>query len=378
MLNSFNHHPQEGLLNHYSPVIAAHRGASADYPENTLAAIKHLLFISRRYPSLTFFVEVDVRSSKDGKMVLMHDASALRMTGNKRFIEDMYSQEIELLAVKKSRSQPIGSSSNNFINPNITAADFRVPSLDEVMQVISQHNKKIGRGEKVVGLAIDLKPAYRGKPRFEPILSVLSSVWKSLGLERFLIKESGVKSENAARNLSKLFNHYASAKQKTAPVLIFSSSGYLGKRALEAFWSGLSAEAKKDFFLNAKTQDIQMPLYSPKMHFEALGIKGYLFAICHKISEITRSFWCVLPSDRKNISPSFLTLDTEVEIDKAICKGADWITTNRPEVAAQCLMQYFKKLSKDQKESSYNARFDSTIVQQDKKKDIENVKPRRI
>lgn len=56
------------------PQVVAHRGASVDAPENTLAAIR---LAARRGADR---VEVDVRRSRDGRMVLMHDGSARRTT----------------------------------------------------------------------------------------------------------------------------------------------------------------------------------------------------------------------------------------------------------------------------------------------------------
>ena len=54
--------------------IIAHRGSSADRPENTLAALK------RAIDAGATAVEVDVRSTKDGKLVILHDATLDRTT----------------------------------------------------------------------------------------------------------------------------------------------------------------------------------------------------------------------------------------------------------------------------------------------------------
>ncbi len=56
------------------PRIIAHRGASMDAPENTLVAIEEA--IRQR----TDYVEYDVRLTKDGEAVLMHDATLSRTT----------------------------------------------------------------------------------------------------------------------------------------------------------------------------------------------------------------------------------------------------------------------------------------------------------
>jgi len=55
--------------------LIAHRGASADAPENTLAAID----LAWRQGARA--VEIDIRLTRDGAIVLMHDADARRVAG---------------------------------------------------------------------------------------------------------------------------------------------------------------------------------------------------------------------------------------------------------------------------------------------------------
>ena len=62
---------------HTRPVIA-HRGASAYAPENTLAAFRRALELGADA------LELDVRLTRDGEVVVAHDATLLRMTGDPR------------------------------------------------------------------------------------------------------------------------------------------------------------------------------------------------------------------------------------------------------------------------------------------------------
>jgi glycerophosphoryl diester phosphodiesterase len=57
------------------PRIVAHRGASFDAPENTLAAFKRAWALGAEA------VELDVRVTSDGKVVVIHDASTKRTGG---------------------------------------------------------------------------------------------------------------------------------------------------------------------------------------------------------------------------------------------------------------------------------------------------------
>ena len=57
--------------------IVAHRGASAERPECTLAALQRAIEVGATA------VEVDVRTSRDGKLFLLHDTTLDRTTNGK-------------------------------------------------------------------------------------------------------------------------------------------------------------------------------------------------------------------------------------------------------------------------------------------------------
>lgn len=63
------------------PVIMAHRGASADCPENTLSAI------AEAAEQGAAVVEFDVRQTSDGVLMLFHDGTFERFTGKKDSVE---------------------------------------------------------------------------------------------------------------------------------------------------------------------------------------------------------------------------------------------------------------------------------------------------
>lgn len=74
-------------------LIAGHRGYPARYPENTLRSFEEAIRCG------CDMVETDVRASKDGVLVIMHDESALRTTGVDKNISDMTLEEIKGLYV---------------------------------------------------------------------------------------------------------------------------------------------------------------------------------------------------------------------------------------------------------------------------------------
>jgi glycerophosphoryl diester phosphodiesterase len=72
-------------------VIAAHRGMAAGYPENTLAAFRHS--VSAGFP----VIEVDLRATADGHIVIMHDETVDRTTSGTGEVRQMTLTEVRSL-----------------------------------------------------------------------------------------------------------------------------------------------------------------------------------------------------------------------------------------------------------------------------------------
>ncbi len=64
------------LYSKKSMYITAHRGSSLEAPENTMPAIEMAI------DNLVDYIEIDVRETSDGILILMHDANLSRTTGN--------------------------------------------------------------------------------------------------------------------------------------------------------------------------------------------------------------------------------------------------------------------------------------------------------
>jgi glycerophosphoryl diester phosphodiesterase len=73
------------------PRIVAHRGASVDAPENTLAAFR------RAWELGVECVELDVRLSRDGAVVVIHDATTARTAGVDRPVVEQTLAELRAL-----------------------------------------------------------------------------------------------------------------------------------------------------------------------------------------------------------------------------------------------------------------------------------------
>ena len=73
--------------------IIAHRGASADAPENTLAAMK------LGYEQGADAGELDIHLSSDGKIVVIHDADTKRVAGVEKKVAEQTFDELRRLGV---------------------------------------------------------------------------------------------------------------------------------------------------------------------------------------------------------------------------------------------------------------------------------------
>ena len=78
---------------HRSPLLIAHRTAMGLRPENTIVGIEAAI------ASGVDGVEIDVRATRDGVVVLMHDASLARTTGDPRDVEAVTLDELRALRV---------------------------------------------------------------------------------------------------------------------------------------------------------------------------------------------------------------------------------------------------------------------------------------
>lgn len=78
------------------PLIIAHRGASAEQPENTLAAFRRALALK------VDGIELDVHVTRDGVPVVFHDSSLRRLTGMRGKIARQTWSELAPLRVRGS------------------------------------------------------------------------------------------------------------------------------------------------------------------------------------------------------------------------------------------------------------------------------------
>ena len=101
--------------------VIGHRGASSEAPENTLAANR--LAFQRSADG----IEVDVRLTKDRKLVCMHDKNTLRTTGQELVIKESTLKELKSLDVGLWKGKQWKGET--------------IPTLEEVLEEIPEDKK---------------------------------------------------------------------------------------------------------------------------------------------------------------------------------------------------------------------------------------------
>jgi len=104
--------------------VAVHRAANEFAPENTLSAMQIALNLEVDY------IEMDVRQTRDGRSILLHDGSLNRTTSGKGPVNQMYFDDVRALSA--------GSWFDPFFAPE------KVPTLEEACQLLADHNAKPG------------------------------------------------------------------------------------------------------------------------------------------------------------------------------------------------------------------------------------------
>ena len=111
--------PNDNWLKSSKTELSAHRGAQVAAPENTLEAITQAGLLGYG------FVEIDVRKTKDGEYILMHDSTVDRTTTGSGEVRNLTLEEIQSFDIEDKQG-------------NVT--DYNVPTLEEVLEEAHKYN----------------------------------------------------------------------------------------------------------------------------------------------------------------------------------------------------------------------------------------------
>jgi glycerophosphoryl diester phosphodiesterase len=111
-------------------VVIAHRGDHQRAPENTLASTRQALADSVDY------IEVDLRTSKDGQLLLMHDSKVDRTTNGTGLVRELDWKTLRQWVVSDAKHPEWG--------------EFAIPSFKEVLDLVR---------DSQTGIYLDFKDA---------------------------------------------------------------------------------------------------------------------------------------------------------------------------------------------------------------------------
>lgn len=136
------------------PPVIGHRGAAALAPENTLAGIRAAKAAGARW------VEFDIRLTRDGALVLLHDDTLKRTAGLRRRLESLTLTDLEQL------------DAGSWFSPEF--AGEPIPTLESALSLLA---------ELALGANIEIKPdPGRARPLARALIDTLNAASHGRGV----------------------------------------------------------------------------------------------------------------------------------------------------------------------------------------------------
>lgn len=137
----------------HSFIVVCHRGSHLNFPENTLEADAQAIKDGADY------IEIDLRTTKDGELVNMHDATVNRTTDGTGLVRDLTLAQLQQLKVNL-KSKPVEGT-------------YRIPTFKQILELCKDK----------IYIYLDFKDA-------DPVLAY--SFIRKYGMEKqFLVYVSG-------------------------------------------------------------------------------------------------------------------------------------------------------------------------------------------
>ncbi|NQT20314.1 MAG: hypothetical protein HQ592_11460 [Planctomycetes bacterium] len=160
------------------PLVIAHRGNSSSAPENTLAAIREAIDLG------TDCVEVDIRCTRDGVLVLHHDPAVGRTAGDMGNVSDLTLEDLRGLEVgswvsEEYRGEPIPTFEEALKvarKKTRIVAEAKVDCAEQVWHIVRRMG--IEEGLILAAFRLDmLRKMYRTMPHFDVAWVLTGREW---------------------------------------------------------------------------------------------------------------------------------------------------------------------------------------------------------
>jgi len=149
--------------------IIGHRGAASDAPENTLVSAK------TAWKQGADAVEIDIHLSKDGRVMVSHDASTLRTSGIDLKISDATSDELRKLDVGKYKGSRFKGEKIPFLEEIIEAMPAKrglfieIKCGTEVLKPLYKVITESGKMDQITIIGFNLETMASAKAFFPTI-----------------------------------------------------------------------------------------------------------------------------------------------------------------------------------------------------------------
>lgn len=128
------------LLDGEKIVLGGHRGDRKNFPENTMPAFRAMVEMGADA------IETDVRMTRDGHLVLIHDRDVLRTTNGQGFVDEMTLEEIRALDAGSWKGEEF--------------AGLQIPTVEEFLEFVSKTDLIINWELKQYPLELGEEKAY--------------------------------------------------------------------------------------------------------------------------------------------------------------------------------------------------------------------------
>ncbi len=165
-------------------IVIAHRGDHAENPENTPDAYRAAIKNGADY------VEIDLRSSKDGQLVILHDATIDRMTDRSGKIKDLTGEEIRSLKVydkkarnKKQSNVPTFEEVLKLCKGKINIyLDYKDADINQTLQLIDRYEMR-----KQIIVYVNSKEQYEEWREHAPDMPIIGSAPENINSKEELL-----------------------------------------------------------------------------------------------------------------------------------------------------------------------------------------------
>jgi glycerophosphoryl diester phosphodiesterase len=203
--------------------IIAHRGASADAPENTLASMK------LAWEQKADAIELDLWLSKDGKLIVFHDGDTKRIGKTNRKVPDLTLEEAQALDVGEWKGAQFRGE--------------RIPTLEAILATIPPGKRAVLEIKCGPEILPEFVRVVKGSGRPAKELCVISFNYESLKGSKKLLPE--------------IEHYFLAGYKKDAKTGAFPELAPMLARAKEAHFDGLDLQSDwpitKEFVAEVKS-----------------------------------------------------------------------------------------------------------------------------